>query len=71
LLYLLVGMLCTALLVVFAALNYNPPDDAITSRTIVGFVLLGIAMIVSGFMIVLGLASAGARRLHDRGPVTG
>jgi hypothetical protein len=29
-----------------AALNYNPPDDTITSRTIVGFVLLGIAMII-------------------------
>jgi hypothetical protein len=30
-------------LVALAALNYNPPADTITNRTIVGFVLLGIA----------------------------
>ena len=50
-----------------ASLNYNPPDDTITSRTIVGFVLLGITALVFAFVIVVGLASAGIRRLHDRG----
>jgi len=67
LLYLLVWILGTVILIVLAALNYNPPDDTITSRTIVGFMLLGIAVIVFAFIIVAGLASTGVRRLHDRG----
>ncbi len=67
LLYAVGWALGTVILVVLAALNYNPPDDTITSVTIVGFVLLGIAMIVFLVVIVAGLASAGVRRLHDRG----
>ena len=67
LLFLLGWLLGTAILVALAALNYNPPDDTITSRTIVGFVLLGIAMIIFLFVIVVGTASTGVRRLHDRG----
>ena len=55
------------ILITLAALNYNPPDDTITNVTIVGFVLLGIAMIVFVVVVVTGLASTGARRLHDRG----
>ena len=47
-----------------AALNYNPPADTITVRTVVGFVLLGIATVV---YVVTGLISTGIRRLHDRG----
>jgi hypothetical protein len=35
-----------AILITLAALNYNPPNDTITSVTIVGFVLLGIAMTI-------------------------
>jgi uncharacterized membrane protein YhaH (DUF805 family) len=68
-LYLLGWVLGTAILIVLAALNYNPPDDSITSRTIIGFVLLGIAMIIFGFVIVAGIASTGVRRLHDRGKI--
>jgi uncharacterized membrane protein YhaH (DUF805 family) len=67
LLYLLIWMFGGAILVVFASLNYNPPDDTISSRTIVGFVLLGITAIVFAFVIMVGLTSAGIRRLHDRG----
>jgi uncharacterized membrane protein YhaH (DUF805 family) len=55
------------LLVTLAALNYNPPTDTITNRTIVGFVLLGIASLVWIVTIVGGLVSTGVRRLHDRG----
>jgi uncharacterized membrane protein YhaH (DUF805 family) len=65
--YVFGGMLGGVLLVVLAALNYNPPDDTITNRTIIGFVLLGIAFIVFAIVIVAGLASTGIRRLHDRG----
>jgi uncharacterized membrane protein YhaH (DUF805 family) len=67
LLYLVVGVLGAAILVALAALNYNPPNDTITNVTIVGFVLLGIAMTVFVVVIVTGLASTGVRRLHDRG----
>jgi len=67
LLYAVVGVLGAVILVVLAAVNYNPPDDTITSVTIVGFVLLSIALIVFVFVIVTGLASTGVRRLHDRG----
>ena len=67
LLYLLGGVVGGVLLVVLAALNYNPPDDTITARTIVGFVLLGIVSIAYLFVVVVGLASTGVRRLHDRG----
>ncbi len=67
LLYLLAWVLGAAILIALAVLNYNPPDDTITNTTIVGFVLLGIAMIVFVFVIVAGLASTGIRRLHDRG----
>ena len=63
---LLVSMLGVAILVVLASLNYKL-DDTITRRTIVDFVLLGIAMIVFGSVIIAGLASTGVRRLHDRG----
>ncbi len=56
LLYSLVWVLGTVILVTLAALNYNPPDDTITGVTIVGFVLLGIAMIVFVVVIVTGLA---------------
>jgi uncharacterized membrane protein YhaH (DUF805 family) len=66
-LYLFGWLMGTALLVALAALNYNPPDDTITSRTIGGFVLLGIAMIIFVFVIVLGITSTGVRRLHHRG----
>lgn len=55
------------ILITLAALNYNPPDDTITNVTIVGFVLLGIAMTVLVVVVVTGLASTGVRRLHDRG----
>ena len=67
LLYLLGGILSGLVLVTLAALNYNPPADTITNRTIVGFVLLGIAMIGCAVAVVSGLASTGVRRLHDRG----
>jgi uncharacterized membrane protein YhaH (DUF805 family) len=65
--YVFAGMFGGLLFVVLAALNYNPPDDTITNRTIIGFVLLGIAFIVFAVVIVAGLASTGIRRLHDRG----
>ncbi len=55
------------MLITLAVLNYNPPDDTITNTTIVGFVLLGIATTVFVFAIVVGFASTGVRRLHDRG----
>jgi len=67
LLYLLGGILGGALLVTLAALNYNPPADTITVRTIVGFVLLAIATVAYLITIVAGLVSTGIRRLHDRG----
>ena len=41
LLYLLGRISADLVLVTLAALNYNPPADTITNRTIVGFVLLG------------------------------
>jgi uncharacterized membrane protein YhaH (DUF805 family) len=66
LLYLLGGILGGLLLVVLAALNYNPPDT-ITVRTVVRFVLLGIATVVYLVTIVTGFVSTGIRRLHDRG----
>src|SRR5271169_2483802 len=66
LLYLIAWALGTAILVTLAALNYNPPDDTITNITFVGFVLLGIAMIAFVVVIVMGIASTGVRRLHDR-----
>jgi len=67
LLYLVGWFVGAAILITLAALNYNPPDDVVTARTIVGFVLLGIAMIVFVFVTVAGFASIGVRRLHDRG----
>jgi uncharacterized membrane protein YhaH (DUF805 family) len=67
LLYLLAWPLGAMMLIVLAALNYNPPDDTITNVTIFGFVLLGIATTVFVVAIVTGLASSGVRRLHDRG----
>jgi uncharacterized membrane protein YhaH (DUF805 family) len=67
LLYLLGGVVGGVALVVLAALNYNPPDDTITARTVVGFVLLGIGAIVYLVVTVVGLVSTGVRRLHDRG----
>jgi hypothetical protein len=44
-------------LVLFAALKYNPPDDTITNRTIVGFILLGVAATVFVVAILAGLFS--------------
>jgi uncharacterized membrane protein YhaH (DUF805 family) len=67
LLYALVWLLGTLILVILASLNYNPPNDTITNSTIVGFVLLSVAMIVFSVTIAAGLASTGVRRLHDRG----
>ena len=67
LLYLLGGILGGLLLVVLAALNYNPPADTIAVRTVVGFVLLGIATVVYVVTILTGLVSTGIRRLRDRG----
>lgn len=67
LLYLLAWVLGTGILITLAVLNYNPPADTITNGTIVGFVLLGVAMTVFAFVIVAGFASTGVRRLHDRG----
>jgi uncharacterized membrane protein YhaH (DUF805 family) len=67
LLYLLGGVVGGVSLVVLAALNYNPPNDTITARTVVGFVLLGIGAIVYLVVTVVGLVSTGVRRLHDRG----
>lgn len=67
LLYSLIWVLGAVILITLAALNYNPPDDTITNITIVGFVLLGIAMTVLVVVVVTGLASIGVRRLHDRG----
>lgn len=67
LLYVLAFIVGIGVMITLAALNYNPPDDTITARTIVGFVLLGIAMIGFIFAISIGLASSGVRRLHDRG----
>ncbi len=66
-LYSLVWVLGAVILVTLAAFNYNPPDDTITPVTIVGFILLGIAMIFLVVVVVTGLASSGVRRLHDRG----
>jgi uncharacterized membrane protein YhaH (DUF805 family) len=65
LLYLLFWGLGVAILITLAALNYNA-GDTITNTTIVGFVLLSVAMTVFAFVIVMGLASTGVRRLHDR-----
>ncbi len=65
--YSLVWVLGAAILITLAALNYNPPNDTITNVTIVGFILLGIAMTIFVVVIVTGLASIGVRRLHDRG----
>ena len=67
LLYLVGWLVGAAILIALAVVNYNPPDDVVTTRTIVGFVLLGIAMVVFVFVTVAGFASAGVRRLHDRG----
>jgi uncharacterized membrane protein YhaH (DUF805 family) len=67
LLYSLVWVLGTVILITLAALNYNPPDDTITNRGIVGFVLFGIAMLVFSVVIVAKFTSTGVRRLHDRG----
>jgi len=49
---------------VLGALTYNP-DDTITNRTIIG--LATVAMLVLVFGAIIGLASTGVRRLHDRG----
>jgi uncharacterized membrane protein YhaH (DUF805 family) len=67
LIYSIAWVLGAAILVVLAALNYNPPDDTVTGFTIAGFVVLGIAAIALAFVTVTGLASSGVRRLHDRG----
>lgn len=67
LLYSLAWVLGAAVLVVLSALNYNPPDDKVTGLTIAGFVVLGIAAVALAVATVTGLASAGVRRLHDRG----
>jgi uncharacterized membrane protein YhaH (DUF805 family) len=62
LLYLLGGILSGLVLVTLAALNYNPPADTITNRTIVGFVLLGIAMVGCAVAVVSGSSSTTLRR---------
>jgi uncharacterized membrane protein YhaH (DUF805 family) len=67
LLYSLAWGLGAVILVVLAALNYNPPDDRVTGLTIAGFVVLGIAAVALAVATVTGLASSGVRRLHDRG----
>ncbi len=66
LLLLLANLLGSAILIWLAVLNYTPPDP-ITARTIVGFALLGIVMVVFVVATVTGFAAAGVRRLHDRG----
>jgi uncharacterized membrane protein YhaH (DUF805 family) len=67
LLYSLVWVFGNVILITLAALNYNPPDDTITDRTVIVFVLLGIAILVFAVVIAAGFASTGVRRLHDRG----
>jgi uncharacterized membrane protein YhaH (DUF805 family) len=61
------GSLGIALLVTLCILNYNPPNDAITARTMVGFVVLAIAILAFGLVLIGAVLSAGVRRLHDRG----
>ncbi len=67
LLYSLVWVLGSVVLITLAVLNDHPPDDATTNGTIVGFVLSSVVAAILAFVFVLGLASTGVRRLHDRG----
>src|SRR5579871_4713133 len=64
--YLLGGILGIAIWLGLAILNYDPPQE-VTTRVMVGFVLLGISGVALIFGIVVGLVSTGVRRLHDRG----
>jgi uncharacterized membrane protein YhaH (DUF805 family) len=50
---------------VLGALYYSPPDDTITNITMIGFATVAMLVLVSG--AIIGLASTGVRRLHDRG----
>jgi uncharacterized membrane protein YhaH (DUF805 family) len=64
--YLLGGVLGLAIWLALAIVNYNPPQE-VTTRVMIGFVLLGISGVAMIVGIVVGLVSTGIRRLHDRG----